>query len=222
VMSLRAKLETEGFAWVRGALSDNVLKELDLALEMESKAGHRLSPESELAKALHENVTLRGIAEDIECLPYPVRIVAFDKSQDANWALPWHQDRVIAVREKIDFPGYELWTRKSDIWHCEPPISLLEDMFFMRIHLDDSDINNGCLELAPATHKLGKIAAGAARDIAEKSGPFLCPARRGDILLVSALTLHKSSVSSCTATRRAIRVDYSSQNLPMPLNWAFA
>lgn len=36
----------------------------------------------------------------------PVRALLFDKTQDMNWALGWHQDRTIAVRERIDVPGY--------------------------------------------------------------------------------------------------------------------
>lgn len=34
-----------------------------------------------------------------------VRGLFFDKTPDANWTVPWHQDRSIAVREKVDLQG---------------------------------------------------------------------------------------------------------------------
>jgi len=32
----------------------------------------------------------------------PVRVLTFDKSLGSNWSVPWHQDRTIAVRQRID------------------------------------------------------------------------------------------------------------------------
>jgi hypothetical protein len=40
----------------------------------------------------------------------PVSAKLFDKSASRNWALGWHQDRTIAVRARIDTPGYGPWT----------------------------------------------------------------------------------------------------------------
>ena len=30
----------------------------------------------------------------------PVRVIAFNKTEGNNWTLPWHQDRVVALRER--------------------------------------------------------------------------------------------------------------------------
>ena len=43
----------------------------------------------------------------------PVRVLYFDKNPDANWAVPWHQDRTIAVAQRIDVPGYDMWSVKA-------------------------------------------------------------------------------------------------------------
>lgn len=40
----------------------------------------------------------------------PTRVVTFDKSETANWGVPWHQDRVIAVQERHDVDGFENWS----------------------------------------------------------------------------------------------------------------
>ena len=51
--------------------------------------------------------TLQDVAASIlgpECLP--VRAILFDKNADQNWSLGWHQDRTIAVRQRIDIDGF--------------------------------------------------------------------------------------------------------------------
>src|SRR4030095_8153867 len=36
---------------------------------------------------------------------YPVRGLLFDKTPDANWKVPWHQDLTIALRKRLEVPG---------------------------------------------------------------------------------------------------------------------
>lgn len=42
----------------------------------------------------------------------PVRAILFDKTASANWSLAWHQDRVVAGRERREVEGFGPWTRK--------------------------------------------------------------------------------------------------------------
>ena len=46
----------------------------------------------------------------------PVRVVLFDKSEEANWSTGWHQDRTIAVRERREAEGYGPWSVKGGVW----------------------------------------------------------------------------------------------------------
>ena len=116
-------------------------------------------------------------------------MVVFNKSLDTNWQLPWHQDRVIAVRDRHPVPGFDAWTRKAGIWHVEPPIALLRAMIFARVHLDDTDERNGCLELALGTHTYDRIKTEDASNLAQSALQEVCRAQRGDVLFVKALTL---------------------------------
>ncbi|MEO0398178.1 MAG: phytanoyl-CoA dioxygenase family protein [Pseudomonadota bacterium] len=151
----------------------------------------------------------------------PVRIVAFNKTQEANWSVPWHQDRVIAIRQKAQIDGYSNWVAKSNFWHCEPPLSLLEKMVFVRIHIDDSTEETGLLELALGSHKFGKIPSHRAHALASDCDIELCEARPGDVLIVHALTLHRSSSAITPSTRRAVRADYACRSmLARELQWA--
>jgi len=36
----------------------------------------------------------------------PVRAILFDKTAVTNWALPWHQDRTIAVCQRVEVAGF--------------------------------------------------------------------------------------------------------------------
>jgi hypothetical protein len=73
----------------------------------------------------------------------------FDKSAKANWALGWHQDRTICVRERHEMPGFGPWTMKSGQHHVAPPAESLAQMVTMRIHLDDIGMDNAPLLIAP-------------------------------------------------------------------------
>ena len=213
--------EETGRFWVRDALSETELALLDEACRVEARPGVRLKWSDALRVVLGPDSSIGRLCESVLPRAKPVRLVAFDKSADANWGVPWHQDRVIAVRARHDLEGYGAWVKKDGFWHCEPPISILQSMFFVRVHLDAADSHNGCLEIAEGTHTLGRIASDQAKDIAMTSPVEICEASRGDLLFVKALALHRSSSSSDASGghRRALRIDYSSEELPFPLEW---
>jgi hypothetical protein len=51
---------------------------------------------------------------------FAVRGILFDKLPGANWKVPWHQDCVIAVHERMDSPGWEPWSVKEGVAHVRP------------------------------------------------------------------------------------------------------
>lgn len=150
----------------------------------------------------------------------PVRTVTFSKTQVANWAVPWHQDRVIAVARRADVPGFSNWSEKTGQWHCEPPTDLIAGMLFVRLHLDTHTVENGAMEIALGSHRRGLVAAADAAGAAAAYPVEICTAAPGDVLIMAMLTLHRSPSSRSTAPRRAVRVDFSDQALPAPLGWA--
>lgn len=214
------ELENEGRAWVRGALDVLDLADLDRALRMQDAPGARMNWNQELLHTIGETSRLTQLAGELLPGARPVRIVVFDKSLNKNWQVPWHQDRVIAVREKHEVWGFDNWTNKAGMWHVEPPIELLRNMIFARVHLDDTDECNGCLELVPGSHRHGKINAEDALKLAQRATREICKAQRGDVVFVKALALHRSLPSRRNVGRRTLRVDYCAERLPEPLEWA--
>ncbi len=219
-MRYHSDLETDGVLWVRSALNEAELCAIEGALK-DVSGSKRVSPGHQLVDKLISCQTLRSIVESAGYHPEPVRIVTFDKRIAANWGLPWHQDRVVAVKEKETTEGVSNWSCKNGVWHCEPPLDILQKMIFIRLHLDPVTDESGGLEILPGTHKLGYIAAHEAAGVAEVKKPLLCLAERGDVLILKALTLHRSLLSSSKRSRRAIRLDYAATDLPGNLSWAF-
>ncbi len=218
VSSQRGALEETGRVWCRQVLSLSELEALD-ALCIAGKPGVRRNLD---AATLEVIGAVDRVARDVLGQSGPIRVVAFDKDEENNWSLPWHQDRVVAVKGKEDVEGFSNWTQKAGVWHAEPPIELLTEMTFARVHLDRADRDNGCLQLALGTHGRGKIAASDAASVAEGSEIEHCVAERGDILFAKALILHRSAASFSSAPRRALRIDYCAESLPAPLRWEAA
>jgi hypothetical protein len=149
----------------------------------------------------------------------PVRAILFDKSAATNWALGWHQDRTIAVRERIDAAGFGPWSVKAGIIHVEPPFALLETMLTMRIHLDPVPETNAPLLIAPGSHRLGRIAERDTDASVARCGTFACIADRGDVWLYVTPILHASARADRPEHRRVLQVDFSAQSLPTGLDW---
>ncbi|MBV9495353.1 MAG: phytanoyl-CoA dioxygenase family protein, partial [Acidobacteria bacterium] len=119
-----------------------------------------------------------------------VKATLFDKRAEANWRVAWHQDRAIAVAERVDIEDYGPWSTKAGVVHVEPPAEVLAQMLAIRIHLDDCGPENGPLRLLPATHRLGKLGDDAIAQLAA-SLPFVeLHLPQGAMLLMRPLLLH--------------------------------
>jgi hypothetical protein len=129
-----------------------------------------------------------------------VRVLFFDKPPDRTWALAWHKDLTVAVRDyTLPSQQFRKPTLKAGVPHVEAPCALLERMLTLRIHLDDVTDENGPLRIVPGSHRSGKEAA------ASPAEPAVIRCRRGDVLAMRPLVSHSSGAST-PGTRRHRRV----------------
>ena len=140
-----------------------------------------------------------------------VRGILFDKTPEANWKVPWHQDLTIAVQERLEVPGYGPWTVKAGVAHVQPPVAVLERMVAVRLHLDDCGADNGPVRVLRGSHRQGRMAA-APMDAGEE---VVCTVGRGGVLLMRPLLWHASS----PAHRRVIHVEFAAAELAGGLRW---
>lgn len=148
-----------------------------------------------------------------------VRAILFDKTPETNWALGWHQDRTIAVRERVAVGGFGPWSVKRDMLHVEPPFDLLSGMVTLRVHLDAVPARNAPLLVAPGSHKLGRIAAGDVQEVVRRCGTVACLAEPGDIWIYATPILHASDAAVAPSHRRVLQVDFAAEQLPGGLDW---
>lgn len=148
-----------------------------------------------------------------------VRGTLFDKTAAANWSVPWHQDLTICVQERIEVTGFGAWTLKAGVHHVQPPVSFLENMVTIRIHLDDCDQDNGALRVLPGTHRMGRLSPEQIEQARALNQLVTCAVPRGGAVLMKPLLLHASSASRRPSHRRVIHIDFSSIKLPSGLRW---
>jgi hypothetical protein len=185
-----------------------------------TKAGHRIDLCTQAISGIRrslESLTTQHLGRSY----YAVRAILFDKRRDANWALGWHQDRTIAVANKLPVDGYKNWNLKDGVVHCEPPPEILERMVTARIHLDGVDASNGPLEILYGAPVDGILSVSEIANLADKRTVLTCNAAPGDVWLYPTLVVHRSGTSTSEGPRRVLQVDLSPDvELPGGVRWA--
>ncbi len=228
------QVEQEGFAVLPGVFGadevDAILRGLTPALETPS------DPEATMRSAAgvygaRNLLTLWPPAADVwRRPPLPdvlaavlgpgyglVRVLFIDKPPERSWALPWHKDLTVAVRDnRLPSRHFTKPTRKAGVPHAEAPQELLEAMLTARIHLDDVTEENGPLKVLPGSHRSGKALA------LEAASPMPILAGRGDVLLMRPLVAHSSGNAhpETHRHRRVLHLEFAGhRNLPDGYAW---
>jgi ectoine hydroxylase-related dioxygenase (phytanoyl-CoA dioxygenase family) len=144
----------------------------------------------------------------------------FDKTAGANWKVPWHQDVSIAVRQQVEAPGFGPWSRKAGVVHVRPPVSVLQSMLTIRLHLDNCGMENGPLQVLPGSHGGGFISSEGVKTWRQNVKSVSCMVQAGGVVLMRPLLLHASSAASAPGNRRVIHLEYASGSaLPAGVEW---
>lgn len=149
---------------------------------------------------------------------FVVKSIYFDKPQTSNWYVSYHQDLTISVDNKIALKGFNFWTTKQNQFSVHPPLNILQNVVTVRIHLDDTDENNGALKVIPKSHSKGIYRPETIDWTIESE--ISCNVSKGGIMLMKPLLLHSSGRTTNGRQRRVIHIEFSNQELPSELNWA--
>jgi hypothetical protein len=194
--------------------------EMVLAGQPRDVAGVRLFGVDGLLSFLAPNGPIGSLAaQNLGETTRPVRAILFDKTTSANWSLTWHQDRVVAVRERMEVEGFGPWTRKHGALHVAPPFEVLAGMLTLRVHLDPVPETNAPLLIAPGSHRFGKIPGADVPMVVSKCGVAVCLAEAGDVWTYATPILHASERASAATHRRVLQVDYAVGDLAGGLEW---
>lgn len=156
-------------------------------------------------------------------LPKPanlVRAILFEKTGSNNWFVTWHQDKTVAVSSKFSKDGWGPWSIKDGVNHVQPPVEVLNQMVTLRVHLDDTNQNNGCLKILPKSHLLGLLNSNEIREYTNEQTVITCEATARSILVMRPHILHASSKGTQPSRRRIIHLEYSCFKLPDGVHWS--
>lgn len=230
--TIEERMENDGFAIVPDILSsenvDRLIDEIGSSLRHTMIrrgnggifGGRDLLTASAAVREIAESRQVRAVVTPVlGDRALPVRGIYFDKTETANWAVAWHQDRTIAVRQKIDVDGFGPWSTKAGIPHVEPPIAVLENMLTVRLHLNHCGPENGPLLVIPGSHRRGRIDGSQAVGLAATSNVEICEVRRGGGLLIRPLLLHASHKATEPGHRQVLSLDFCALKLPGGLQW---
>ena len=226
----RARIHRDGFAVVEGVLSPERVEGLRAAIAAlpegeevrRRKDVYGVRNLLEISPAVSElaaSTEIRGLVMPVlgpEC--FAVRATFFDKVPDANWKLRWHQDSVIAVKRRVDVPGFGAWSDKAGVLQVRPPEAVLAEMLAIRVHLDDCPGTNGPLRILAGTHtrRWPREDIGAAKAAFRE---VACEVGLGGVLAMRPLVLHASSPAEVPGHRRVIHLEFAHQPLPDGLEW---
>ena len=136
-------VESAGYAMVPDVLRVDHICGLIEALGGDVEAsvgrgGRRNLLDEPIVRQLANSTEIRNLVEPILGeKAFLVRGILFDKTEGANWKVPWHQDVTIAIKDRVDIDGFGPWSIKQGVQHVQPPAYVLQKMLSVRIHLDD-------------------------------------------------------------------------------------
>lgn len=223
--SLSRRLHDDGWALTPPVVAPDVLdalaREFMPLLQVDgARGGARHLLDLPSVQALARSHPVRMVAEAaIGPGCFAVRGILFDKTPAANWKVVWHQDLTIAVRERRDVMGFGPWSEKDRVPHVQPPVSLLERMVAVRVHLDDCGAENGPVRVIPRSHRAGRLSPDAVDAWKAGHEAVDCVVPRGGILAFRPLTLHASSAATVPAHRRVVHLEFAAELLPGGLTW---
>lgn len=158
---------------------------------------------------------------------------------DAAFTRALTHPRMVAVLEKLIGPDVQLHHSKMLVkppergaafpMHQDYPYfpHIDHTMLAASVHMDDADLENGCLHVIPGSHKTGTLPHVGQFYLNHKEYPISmgtpCPAKAGDVLFFNYLTIHGSPQNRSDRFRRNVLFQYrAATDLPaedVHVNW---
>jgi ectoine hydroxylase-related dioxygenase (phytanoyl-CoA dioxygenase family) len=213
-MDFQRHFDKQGFAIIPAVLASRDISKLQQAFASagvrRSKAGVRHAlKDSAVAEIAHDERLLEIARRVLGSGAVPFRATLFDKSPNSNWLVVWHQDTALPLCQRYETPGWGPWSVKDGVIYAHAPATALAQVLAVRIHLDDSIVDNGPLRVLPGTHKMGVLSDDAIHKLAEDVTNEDCLVPKGGVIAMRPLIVHASSKSRSGSPRRVLHVEYA-------------
>lgn len=227
----KKELETNGFTILESIYSlkevENICNEIEKISDSTNLTFRKtkdlfairqfLKEAPSVEKLIFNNV-LKEILESIFGKEYfVVKSIYFDKPEESNWFVGYHQDLTISVDKKLELKDFSNWTLKQNQYSVQPSDEVLKNICTVRIHLDDTNEENGALKVIPNSHH--EVIRLDTFDFKNKKETF-CNVPKGGIMIMKPLLFHASYKTTNKERRRVIHLEFSNKNLPNELSWS--
>lgn len=225
LITAKRKLEHSGSSVMNYVYTKREVDKLKKTLDQKLSQSRSTFSQRRLLQTIPEladllvNKNLKRIVRAMDEKAFLMKAIFFNKPPDANWYVTWHQDRAINVSEKKETDGFTGWTQKEEVISVLPPVEINHNCFSIRIHLDDTDEQNGALKVLHGSHK-ERLSDAQIQLISANSVAYTIEMMAGGIHLMKPLMLHASAKSKSQKQRRVIHLEFSSLELPNGLQWA--
>ena len=187
-----------------------VLAALGGANLIRTRAGARHVLAVPAVRSLADHPALVEIARGyVGSQAFAFRATLFDKSAVSNWLVPWHQDTALPIKSRTDAPGWGPWSIKGGVLHAIAPAAALERVIALRVHLEDSDADNGPLRVLPRTHMNGILRHEEIEKLALTVAPVDCVTDAGGVVSMRPLAVHASSKALTDRPRRVLHIEFA-------------
>lgn len=227
----KKELETNGFTILKSIYSlveiNNICNEIEKISDSTNLTFRKTKDLFAIRQFLKEapsveklifNNTLKEILESIFGKEYfVVKSIYFDKPEESNWFVGYHQDLTISVDKKVELEDFSNWTVKQNQYSVQPSDEVLKNICTVRIHLDDTNEENGALKVIPNSHL--EVIRLDTFDFKNKKDTF-CNVPKGGIMIMKPLLFHASNKTTNKERRRVIHLEFSNKKLPNELSWS--
>jgi hypothetical protein len=227
----KKNLSDNGFTIINEIYSDDELLQISAAIDETDTSKETFRKSADLfairqflkelphLNQLIFNNKLRSLIQQLFGEDYfVVKSIYFDKPASSNWYVSWHQDLTISVDKKVDLENFGPWTVKQHQFAVQPPLNILQNIFTIRIHLDETDENNGALKIIPGSHKKD-VFRPEKIDWSIETEQY-CKVAKGGVMIMKPLLLHSSGRTTNERKRRVIHIEFSNIELPATIKWA--
>ncbi|MBZ5489611.1 MAG: phytanoyl-CoA dioxygenase family protein [Acidobacteriia bacterium] len=197
---------------------------LEESTSQRTRAGVRHLLSNPVVAELAADLRLLGIAQSVLGRDaFPFKATLFDKSSMANWLITWHQGTALPLRERQETPGWGPWSTKEGIIYAHALASALERVVALRLHLDDSNQENGPLRVIPGSHCQGVLSDQQVETVVGQIEHVTCLVEQGGVIVMRPLLIHASSKSQSDKPRRVLHIEYATRDtVAAPLQLAIA
>ncbi|WP_405378417.1 phytanoyl-CoA dioxygenase family protein [Nonlabens sp. Asnod3-A02] len=217
------KLHKDGFSFNDQSIDNSIIQKIESNLNAYFE--NNSQADKYAIRQLIKRLPDLNILFEIPILKYLIKeqysltkSIYFNKPAMSNWFVPYHQDLSIGVKEKIDTEGYKGWTFKKEQHGVIPPKRILENTITVRIHLDDTNEENGALRVIKNSHSNGILKREQINRI-NTDDELICKLNKSEYMLMKPLLLHASHKSTSNSDRRVIHLEFCNQELDGELEW---